>query len=264
MWTVLDRTICFVKRNIMAYVSYDGTDFHGWQAQEGIRTVQGVIESALQRIFKKHINVQGAGRTDKGVHARKQVITFYIPPSSIDVEGIKHAMNANLPEDIYVWQTMEVDESINARFSAYKRIYHYYIWQDEDIDLFKRKYVWWFPHPLDIEVIRRSAIYLEGEHDFSSFRPMKDDKKTVRTLDRIRIILYPHCLLMRFEARSYLRSMVRTLVGTLVNVGRGIWEPERLKWIVDARDRSQAGPTAPPNGLFLYDVLYPKRPKNAD
>ncbi len=248
----------------MAYVSYDGTNFHGWQSQEGVRTVQGVIESALQRIFKEHISVQGAGRTDRGVHARKQVITFYVPPSiSIDTKGIKRAMNANLPEDVYVWHTMEVDESINARFTAYKRVYHYYIWFDKDLDVFRRRYVWWFPHPLDVKPMREAARYLEGEHDFSSFRPMKDDKKTVRTMDRIRIIPYSHCLLMRFEAKSFLRSMVRTLVGTLVRVGRGEWEPERMNWILKAKDRAQAGPTAPPNGLFLHDVLYPKNDQSA-
>ncbi|MEJ5228769.1 MAG: tRNA pseudouridine(38-40) synthase TruA [Pseudothermotoga sp.] len=242
-------------KKFLAVVSYDGTMFYGFQIQREVRTVQGVLEEALQRIFKEKVVTVAAGRTDTGVHSLGQIIMFNCP-IEIDAASMKNALNANLPDDVYVRRVIEVDEDFHPRFDAKRRIYHYLIYNSKEPNLFIRNYAWWFPYDLNIEKMRVAAKFLEGEHDFTSFAKSDSiERSTVRTVYRIRIVkLRGKILLIRVEGRSYLRRMVRNMVGALVKVGVGEWEPEKIKEILELKDRSQAPATAPPHGLYLYSV----------
>ncbi|MBB6062260.1 tRNA pseudouridine38-40 synthase [Thermosipho japonicus] len=236
--------------------AYDGTKFFGYQGQPNVRTVQGDLEDALERIFKERIYTQAAGRTDAGVHANGQVAAFNCPIERLTEKDIKNALNANLPDDIYVKKAWIVDKNFNPRFAATKRIYHYFISTSEK-DVFMRNYVWNFRYDLDVEAMRKAASFLEGEHDFSSFKKGKDEKNPVRTIYRIRILtLKKGLILIRVEGRSFLRSMVRNIVGSLVRVGLGQWKPEKILEVLEKRSRQEAAGTAPPHGLYLYKVLF--------
>lgn len=244
-----------VKR-FMAVISYDGTNFFGFQSQPGVRTVQGVIETALERIFKSRTTVLVSGRTDTGVHAIGQAIVFD-SPIDIDETSMKNALNANLPDDVYVKKVVEVDKNFHPRFEAKRRVYHYFIYNSPEPNLFLRNYTWWFPYKLDVEKMRQAARYLEGEHDFRSFVKVEANESTVRTIYRIRIMrLRNRIILIRVEGRSFARRMVRNIVGALVKVGTGQWEPEKLKEVLEAKNRSLAPATAPAHGLYFYSVEF--------
>ncbi|HIP92380.1 MAG TPA: tRNA pseudouridine(38-40) synthase TruA [Thermotoga sp.] len=246
-------------RRVAIVVAYDGTDFYGYQGQPNVRTVQSVLEDALERIFKKRIFTHAAGRTDAGVHAFGQVVAFDCPNDNMSLEDIKNALNANLPPDVYVRRAFFVHKNFNPRFEAKKRIYHYYILNTKTPNIFLRKYLWWFPYELNVELMRKASKFLEGEHDFSSFRTGggEDERNPVRTIYRIRILrLRGNIILIRVEGRSFLRRMVRNIVGVLVKVGVGQWEPEKVKEILESRDRSKAPGSAPAHGLYLYDVHF--------
>jgi len=245
-------------KRFMAVVSYDGSDFYGYQIQKDLRTVQGTLENALKQIFKQETTVVAAGRTDTGVHAYGQVVTFNCP-IDIDSESMKNALNANLPSDVYVRKVLPVASNFHPRFQAKRRIYHYYIHNSPQTNIFIRKYAWWFPYEIDISRMRQAALFLEGEHDFTSFkkREAQDNRSNVRTIYRIRIIrLRSSIILTRIEGISFLRRMVRNIVGTLIKVGVGEWEPKRVKEILLKKDRSEAAATAPPHGLYLYSVEF--------
>jgi tRNA pseudouridine38-40 synthase len=236
--------------------SYDGTNFFGYQGQPNVRTVQSELENALEKIFKERIYTQAAGRTDAGVHANGQVAAFNCPVERLTATDIKNALNANIPRDMYVKRAWEVDKKFNPRFDAKKRIYHYFIKTDER-NVFLRNYVWHFKYNLNIEKMRIAAKFLEGEHDFSSFKKGNDKKNPIRTIFRIRIIkLRNNLILIRVEGISFLRSMVRNIVGSLVKVGLEQWEPVRIKEVLELRSRQEAAGTAPPHGLYLYKVMF--------
>ncbi len=247
-----------VMRRVGAIIAYDGTNFYGYQGQPNVRTVQGVIEDALERIFKYRVYTHAAGRTDAGVHAWGQLVVFDCPNPRMTLEDIKNAMNANLPSDVYVRYVIELPEKFNPRSDVKKRIYHYYILNSKEPDIFLRKYTWWFPYDLDLDAMREGASYLEGEHDFSAFRKSDpDDRRSpIRTIYRIRILKLKKIVLVRVEGRSFLRRMVRNIVGALVKVGVGDWKPIRIKEVLESRDRSKAPATSPPHGLFLYSVRF--------
>ena len=248
-----------MKRRVGAIVAYDGSNFYGYQGQPNVRTVQGVIEDALERIFKYRVYTHAAGRTDAGVHACGQLVVFDCPNPRMTNEDIKNAMNANLPPDVYVRKVVDLPPKFNPRSDVKKRVYHYYLLNTKEPDIFRRKHVWWFPYELDLDAMRRASRYLEGEHDFSAFRKSdSDDKRSpVRTIYRIRILrLRGGIVLFRVEGRSFLRRMVRNIVGALVKVGVGDWEPERIKEVLESKDRSKAPASAPSNGLYLYSVHF--------
>jgi tRNA pseudouridine38-40 synthase len=240
-------------RRVAAIVAYDGTKFNGFQGQPKVRTVQGEFEKVLYRIFKQKVISFGAGRTD----VYGQVIAFYFPIEKMTLKNIKDALNANLPEDIYVRKVIDVRDKFSPRHEATKRVYHYYIYQNDEPNIFLRDRVWWFPYDLDIEKMRKAAKYLEGEHDFSTFKTGNDDRNPVRTIYRIRILkMRNNIILIRVEGHSFLRRMVRNIVGALVKVGTGSWEPEYIKEILEAKSRSKAPASAPPQGLYFYSVLF--------
>ncbi|AEH51126.1 tRNA pseudouridine(38-40) synthase TruA [Pseudothermotoga thermarum] len=252
-------------KKFAAVISYDGNNFFGFQLQKDVRTVQGVIEQALERIFKTKISVVCAGRTDTGVHAVGQVIAFDCP-YDIPPENMKNALNANLPDDVYVRKVIEVPKDFNPRFCATRRIYHYFIYNGKTPNVFTRKYYWWFPYELDVNKMREAAKYLEGEHDFKAFAKTEgNEKSTVRTIYRIRILrLRKNLILIRVEGRSFLRRMVRNIVGALVKVGVGVWEPIKIKEILESRNRSLAPATAPAHGLYLYSVEFSLSPNTQE
>ncbi|HOO74426.1 MAG: tRNA pseudouridine(38-40) synthase TruA [Thermotogae bacterium] len=240
-----------------ATVSYIGTDFFGYQAQPDVRTVQGEFEKALEKIFKQKLSCWGSGRTDTGVHAFGQVIAFMIPNENINVKNLKDGLNSVLPRDIYIRELKEVSEKFNPRFDAKKRVYHYYIHRSEEPNIFIKDRVWWFPYDLDIQLMRNASRYLEGEHDFTSFKSGNDKKNPMRTVNRIRILeMNNNILLIRVEGQSFLRRMVRNIVGTLVKVGTKTWEPETVKELLESKDRSVVPASAPPHGLYFYSVYF--------
>lgn len=243
-------------RRVAAIVQYDGTNFNGFQGQPDVRTVQGVIEDALEKIFKTRIFTQAAGRTDTGVHAFMQVIAFNCPSDRMTLKNVKDAMNANLPPDVYVKDVFEVPRNFNPRFHAKKRVYHYYILNSREPNVFLRNFVWWFPYKLDIERMRKAARFLEGEHDFTSLRKGSDERNPVRTIYRIRILKKKDFILIRVEGNSFLRRMVRNIVGLLIRVGTGEWEPEKIQEVLQARDRRAAAGTAPAHGLYLQKIIF--------
>ncbi|WP_448375941.1 tRNA pseudouridine(38-40) synthase TruA [Fervidobacterium sp.] len=238
--------------------AYDGTDFFGYQRQSNVRTVQGELETALERIFKQPIQTYAAGRTDTGVHANGQIASFDCLSDKFSEEDIRNALNANLPRDIYVKKAWFTAENFNPRYDAKKRIYHYFILNSKTNDIFLRKYTWWFPYELDIEAMRKGAQYLIGVHDFVAFsKKGEEDVKTERTITGIRIVkVKKELILVRVEGISYLRGMVRSIVANLVKVGSGNWKPERILEVLESKDRSKSSGLAPAHGLFLYKVLF--------
>ena len=244
-------------RRVGAIVLYDGSNFYGYQGQPKVRTVQAVIEDALEKIFKYRVYTHAAGRTDAGVHACGQLVVFDCPNPRMTNEDIKNAMNANLPSDVYVRRVIDLPEEYNPRAQVKKRIYHYYILNTKEPDIFRRKHLWWFPYELDVDSMRKAARFLEGEHDFSAFRKSdhSDKRNPVRTIYRIRILrMRGNIILIRVEGKSFLRRMVRNIVGALVKVGIGDWQPEKVKEVLESRDRSKGASSAPPQGLYLYSV----------
>jgi tRNA pseudouridine38-40 synthase len=241
-------------------VSYDGTDFSGWQVQTGRRTVQGALQEALSTILGAPVSVLAAGRTDAGVHAEGQVISFRavtrIPPA-----GIAAAANALLPEDAAILDLAEAPPSFHATFDATGKVYRYEILSGRIPRPLLRRTTWRVPGRLDLRRMRAAARLLVGRRDFRSFRtnpgPGEDRGSTVRTLRRVDVRRRGERVLVEVEGDGFLYNMVRAIVGTLVQVGRGTWPPERVGEALRARDRRAAGPTAPPRGLTLVSVSYP-------
>jgi len=241
-------------RNIKLEIEYDGTNFHGWQIQPELRTVQGEIEDKLKTILKQKITLIGAGRTDVGVHALGQVANFKTE-SRLDEESILKGLNGLLPDDVVIRKVEEVDLDFNARYSARSRVYQYRIFLGRTA--IRRRYVWEVSYWLDLEKIVEATGLISGEHDFSSFcvadstKPNNICKVTQATWERS-----GEELIFEIEADRFLHTMVRSLVGTLVEVGRGYFSVGDFVNIMQAKDRKKAGPTAPARGLYLVKVRY--------
>jgi tRNA pseudouridine38-40 synthase len=237
-------------------LEYDGRDFAGWQVQPGKRTVQGEIEKALANLLGEHVALSGAGRTDTGVHARGQVASF-LTDSPRRPEVIFRALNASLDRDIAVREVVGVspDTEFHARFSAKSRTYEYRLVLSRSP--LRRRYTWEVPYPLDLANMQRSARTLLGEHDFTSFTSAQAETRTkICTVRKAAWRKKGDELVFEIEANRFLRAMVRSLVGTMVDIGRGRFKPTDMQRILSARDRSLAGKTAPPQGLCLMRVKY--------
>lgn len=236
-------------------LEYDGTDFKGWQVQPDQRTVQGDLEGRLETLFGTFIRTTAAGRTDTGVHALGQVVSL-TAPSATDPAALMKSLNGMLPDDVVVTDAAEVDADFNARFSATGREYVY------DIAYGKRavgrQYAWSRRAPLEVAAMREASRFLLGSHDFTAFCVAAHERESrvceVRACDWTE---RDQGLRLTIRADRFVRSMVRSLVGTFVDVGRGFRPADDMPGILDARDRSAAGPTAPPHGLFLSRVEYP-------
>ena len=243
-------------RVLRLLVAYDGTRFCGWQRQENGPTIQAAIEDAL-RPFTDRPTLFGAGRTDSGVHALGQVASVQIGTDhSVDV--IRRALNVTLDRDIRVLQVTDAPETFNARFDAIGKTYRYRIATSEVVSPFAHRFVWHQPQPLDVEAMQRATPDLLGRHDFSAFMSSGSDVlDAVRTLNRADLRVHGDELVFEVHGDGFLRHMVRTIVGTLVEVGTGRRDPAFVRALIDSRDRSNAGDTAPAQGLTLVSVDYP-------
>ncbi|MBR1536699.1 MAG: tRNA pseudouridine(38-40) synthase TruA [Treponema sp.] len=252
-------------RNILLTVSYDGTDFCGWQRQDKsdkgkpVRTVQGEIEKALEKIHKTHINLTGSGRTDSGVHAFRQAANFFSTIDSIPVEKYIPAINAFLPPDIRIIESKEVREEFSSRFSATSRTYRYFIHTALPFAS-EMRYVWPIYHKPKLEILNEMASHLRGELDCATFAAAGDASlSTFRYIDDAHFFVNeknPDIIVFEITANAFLWKMVRSLVGTLIFFEKSEKSGDYFKEVLDSCDRKKAGPTAPPQGLFLYNVSF--------
>ena len=243
-------------RNVKVVVEYDGTDYFGFQRQPGRRTIQGELEWALGRITKEPVKVVGAGRTDAGVHALRQVISF-TTGGTIPTEKIPVALNSLLPRDIVARDAAEVPPSFNARYSAKSRAYNYIVLNDKLPSALFGRFSWYVPDELDLRAMRRAAAHLVGTHDFTSFSAADTEESgRIRELTELSIRRSGEFVVFELRANAFLHSMARIIVGTLVEVGQGRRRADEVGQILDAKDRRLAGRTAPPQGLVLVDVVY--------
>ena len=246
-------------RTLKLTTSYDGTAYGGWQRQENADTVQGRLEAALAEVEGRRVTVHGAGRTDAGVHALGQVASFTLG-HSIETPALVRALNAKLPSDIRVLSVEETDPGFHARYAAKKKRYRYRIDRGMVASPIERRYAWHVPEMLDVPRMAAAATALVGRHDFAAFQTGAGEAgviSTVRTIfdlgvhdesDRIAVV--------DVDGSGFLRYMVRTIVGTLVEVGTGRREADDIAAILASSSRSRAGPTAPAQGLFLVRVDY--------
>jgi tRNA pseudouridine38-40 synthase len=237
-------------------LQYDGTDFVGWQRQAAGISIQALIEDALAPIEGARVTVTGAGRTDAGVHALAQVASVPLT-ATLDSSSLLRALNATLPPDIRVVDVERVADDFHARFSARAKTYEYRIVTGPFISPFERRYAWHLPHALDVTAMPEAAAALLGPHDFAAFQGIGSSvKTTARDITALEVDVDDPHLSIVVTADGFLRHMVRTIVGTLVEVGAGRRQPGWVTEVLASRERSQAGPTAPAHGLFLVSVDY--------
>ncbi|MEE2675216.1 MAG: tRNA pseudouridine(38-40) synthase TruA [Myxococcota bacterium] len=243
--------------NFRFILEYDGTGFEGWQVQGSRRTVQGCLVAALETIVGVPVSLTGSGRTDSGVHAEGQVANARLN-TRLDAPALQRALNGNLPDDVAVLAVDVVADAFDARRDANSKHYRYRIWNDPVRSPLRARRAWWIRVPLDLERIRKAAPVLVGRHDFASFQASGSDvQTTVRSLTRADVSGgFGDEVVFDFEGDGFLRYMIRNLVGTLVDVGRGAREVEELFEILERRDRAAAGATAPAHGLTLVSVSY--------
>jgi len=240
-------------------LAYDGTSFRGWARQRGQRTVEGVLSEALARALPAEPRLSVAGRTDAGVHARGQVVSFPVE-APVDLDRVRRAVNGPLSPEVVVREARFAPEGFDARFSASAREYRYRIDVGEVADPFSARFVWYRPGELSLARMRAAARGLVGEHDFSSFgRPHTRGGPTVRRLDRLTVSRSGERIEISARGSAFLRQMVRSLVGTLVAVGEGRIAADAMPEVLAARDRAAAGQVAPPHGLTLERVRYGRR-----
>ena len=238
-------------KRIMLIVAYDGTDYHGWQLQPGVPTIEGELNKALTALLGEEIQVIGASRTDSGVHALCNAAVFDTD-TKIPAQKIAYALNQRLPEDIRIQKSKETEPDFHPRHCASRKTYEYRILNREFPLPTKRRYAHFTYVPLDEEKMRQAAGYLKGEHDFMRFcASAAVVETTVRTLYELEVIRDGEEIILRVCGSGFLYNMVRIIAGTLMEVGRGNIEPEKMQEILQAKDRSAAGPTAPACGLTL-------------
>ncbi len=249
-------------RNLKLIVSYDGSEFAGWQVQPNAATVQGTLVTALGRITGEKVWPQASGRTDAGVHALAQVVTF-ATESAVPTANFVKALNDILPASVRVLETSEAPADFHARKSACAKTYRYRIYRGAICPPFLARYVWHYPFPLNEAAMARAAQFVEGEHDFTSFAAVDPERpREEAPASKVRRIFCSRWeregeeLSYTVRGSGFLHHMVRNLVGTFILVGKGTWRPEDLAGILEARNRSAAGATAPAGGLYLVKVEY--------
>ncbi|MEK3906936.1 tRNA pseudouridine(38-40) synthase TruA [Oceanobacillus sp. FSL W7-1309] len=241
-------------------IKYDGSRFSGFQRQPQNRTIQGSIEGVLKKMHKGlEIHLQASGRTDMGVHAIGQVIHFD-SPYTIPEENWKRAMNTLLPDDIYIDEVEEVSEDFHARYSAKEKEYHYFVWNAEEPNVFKRNYSYNFPYALDMEKMQEGCTYLMGTHDFTTFSSAKSTAKgsKIRTLYQASCQKNGDEIEFVFKGSGFLYNMVRIMVSVLLDIGQGKREPSDIIVLLEKKNRQLVGKTISPQGLYLWNVTYEK------
>jgi len=243
-------------KNYKLTISYDGSRYFGWEHQPNKETIQGKLETVLSRMCGVPVEVIGAGRTDAGVHAKAMVANAWMETDK-SAEEIRDYLNHYLPDDICADEVKEAAERFHARYRAVGKTYCYTCYVGATKPVFNRKYVTVLDFQPDVEAMQAAAAVLEGEHDYRSFCSNPQMKKsTVRIVDSIEIARRKDYLYFNVHGTGFLQNMVRILVGTLLEVGAGRMDAQRVREILDARDRALAGPTAPPGGLCLVKVDY--------
>lgn len=247
-------------RRIRITLAYDGTDFHGWQVQPGLPTIQGTLESVVAGIEGRAVHVAGSGRTDAGVHALAQVAAFSLE-NPIPVANLRKAMNRLLPASIRVLAAEEAAPDFHPRFQALAKTYEYRIVRAEVCRPWEWRYVYHHPYPLDLDRMRACAPVLEGEHDFTAFAASderdEEGRTKVRTIFHSTLESLPDRLIYRVRGSGFLKHMVRNIAGSLLEAGRGNLDESGLRALLLPGCARPAGPTAPAKGLFLVSVEYP-------
>jgi tRNA pseudouridine38-40 synthase len=247
------------RRNIRLTIEYDGTRFCGWQTQRAAKkskTVQEEIEKACEELFGEKAKLIGAGRTDSGVHAEAQTANFRTD-SNLPLLNIKRGLNSYLPKDIAVLSTEEANPAFHAQFDAKKKLYRYTIVNRKIRSPLLKRHTAFISYDLDINAIKKAAKFLEGRKDFKSFQAAdKKKRSSVRTITRLEVLPRPPLVEIYIEADGFLYNMVRNIVGTLIDVGRGKIRPGEIRNILAKRHRPAAGQTAPAKGLCLVKVFY--------
>jgi tRNA pseudouridine38-40 synthase len=255
-----------MERNFLLKIEYDGSEFSGWQRQPNVRTVQGELENALSRVCGVPITIHGTSRTDAGVHAFGQQASFK-GEFGIPTERIQLAVNniltggknmASVVGDVRVVELCQKDLDFHARFNACGKKYRYIINNSPDVDIFRRKYCYQIVRPLDIEGMKKAAKYIVGTHDFACFQSAGGQvcETTVRTVFSLDIYNSGQDIIIEIAGDGFLYNMVRNITGTLVEVGLGKKEPEDLEFIIQSKNRENAGHKAPAGGLYLVEVYY--------
>ena len=237
-------------------LEYDGTNYHGWQVQPNVPTIQRALEAAIKQVTQQEMKVTGAGRTDAGVHALAQVAHFSTT-AKLSTEEWLRALNSLLPPDIAVLAVEEVSETFHARYSAKSKLYRYHLLTRPHRSALSRSKVLHYPFPLDLTAMQEASRALIGTHDFSSFQGSPTDTENpVCAISRLEIERFGDEIRFEVEANRFLKQMVRAIVGTLLEVGRGKLQAGDVAGILTAKDRTKAGPTAPAHGLYLVRVDY--------
>jgi tRNA pseudouridine38-40 synthase len=244
-------------KNIMLILEYEGTQYHGWQRQKEALTIQAVVEDTIRMMVHEPVALIASGRTDAGVHAKHQVCHF-LTQTQIRPESIRDGLNALLPDDMYIKKVQYAPLDFHSRYRVKTKTYEYRILARKEPDLFTRNFVWHIRTPLDIDAMRQCMSLLVGKHDFSSFRSTgSGNRDPVREMTRAAVHTSKHDVIsFMFEANGFLRHMVRNIVGTVVDVGRGRMGVGDFKEVFYSRDRTRAGRKAPAQGLFLMMVTY--------
>jgi tRNA pseudouridine38-40 synthase len=249
-------------RNLKMILSYDGTEFSGWQVQPDATTVQGTLASAIGRVTGEKVLPQGSGRTDAGVHALKQVVTF-VTESSVPTENFQRALNDILPASVRVLEVAEMPAEFHARHSARAKSYHYRIHRAAICPPFVARYVWHYPYPLNENAMAEAAGLVVGEQDFTSFAAVDPERgREGEPVSNVRTIFsssWKRCgeeFIYTVRGSGFLHHMVRNLVGTFILIGKGTLQVQDITRILEARNRSAAGATAPARGLYLVEVEY--------
>ena len=244
-------------RNIRFVIEYDGTNYHGWQVQPNAVTIQDTIEKNLKMIIQENVTVISSGRTDAGVHAIMQVANFHTK-SRLNLDSIQRGLNSLLPHDIVIKEIGEEEKDFHSRYSAKSKIYRYVILNQRVPSPLYRNFSWFIPFELDISEMKKAVTCLLGRHDFSSFRASGcNSRNPIREVYSVSLEKKPKGLIFfEIEANAFLKQMVRNIVGTMVDVGKGKIGASEFELIFQSKDRKKAGITAPPHGLFLKAVKY--------
>lgn len=245
-----------MKRNIQILLEYDGSHYHGWQRQKNALSVQECVEKAIQKITKETNSIIGSSRTDSGVHARGQSANFYTG-SKIPTERIPYAINSHLPQDIRVYKAIDRPMDFHSRYDAEGKKYTYLVLNNTFSSALEYHRVWHVPQNLNIGHMQRANEFFIGTHDFSAFRSAGSAVKTsTRTITSSKLVVKDAKIMLEIEGTGFLYNMVRIIMGTLIEVGRGKIHYNKIPKIIESRDRNRAGVTAPAQGLCLEKVYY--------
>lgn len=243
-------------RNLLLTIRYDGSNYHGWQIQKNAVTVQEIFQNAVKRLFQQDIDIKGCSRTDSGVHANKYCVSL-AADTNIPCENIVMALNTYLPNDIAVLACEDVDSDFHARYNVVKKEYVYVLCNSKIRNPFLEKYAFWYRYDIDADYLNKQAKAYIGTYDYSGFCSANSGVgDTVRTVYSFDVIRKDDLIYFKVSANGFLYNMVRIMVGTLLFVSEGKIKENELKNVILSKDRKRAGKTAPPQGLYLNDVIY--------